>query len=158
MTGLDDSKFIEAEVFEVPREAHLTSETPHVSAAPEAVLSHTPGAGRHAKPGENLIQEHNQTKASDAPAAATHGPVAVYTPSPIIPSYLQEKELKASVVIEFLVSSLGAVTPRLLASSGNEELDAIALTTAGQWQFRPAEEDHKPLDSKVRLRIVFEVR
>jgi TonB family protein len=60
-------------------------------------------------------------------------------------------------VIEFLITASGGVTPRLLRSSGNDELDAIALTTVKKWQFRPAEQDHKAIDSKIRLRIVFEV-
>jgi TonB family protein len=53
---------------------------------------------------------------------------------------------------------MGVVTPRLLSSSGNEELDVIALNTSRQWQFRPAESDHVAIDSKVRLRILFEVK
>ena len=87
----------------------------------------------------------------------THGPVAFYTPAPVIPAYLRNQNLKTSVVIEFLITAQGVVAPRLLDSSGNDELDAIALRTAAQWQFKPAAKDNVPVDSKTRLRILFEV-
>lgn len=76
----------------------------------------------------------------------------------MIPAYLQNQELKTSVVIDFFINSQGGVTPRLVGSSGNEELDAIAIEAVKKWQFRPAENDHHAIDSKVRLRIVFEVK
>jgi TonB family protein len=159
-TGLDESKFIEAQMFELPKEAaHLSQEKPVSAARPESVISKVAGAGRKAKPGEKTLEDQNQATQGNTPVAApTHGPIAVYTPSPAIPTYLQNQNLNTSVVIEFLVSSQASVSPRLLSSSGNEELDAIALTTAKLWQFRPAERDHKPIDSKVRLRILFEVK
>ena len=158
-TGLDTDKFIEAQVFQPPPEAHLMEEkkiaipSPH----PEATLSKVPNQGKKSKSEENKVQEENQTD-SGTSLAPTHGPVAVFSPPPTIPSYLREKELNASVVIDFFVTAQGTVTPRLVGSSGNEELDAIALGAVKKWQFRSAEQDHKPVDSKVRLRIVFEVK
>ena len=158
-TGLDPSKFIEAEVFQAPSEAHLTEEK-HVAVPAshhEAVLSKTPGQGKLAKPGENKSSEENLTQAGPK-LTSSHGPVAIFAPPPVIPGYLQNQELKASAVIDFFVTAQGAVTPRLVGSTGNEELDALALAAVKKWQFRPAEKDHRPVDSKVRLRIVFEVQ
>ncbi len=156
-TGLDASKFIEAEVFKMPREEVLRSEKPvSIPARHEAVLSKKAGQGRKAKPSEKKLVEENQTKAGP-PLAPTHGPIAVYAPVPAIPAYLRNENLKTSVVIEFFVTAQGNVIPRLLSSSGNEELDAIAIATVKKWQFRPAEANHKSIDSKVRLRIVFQV-
>jgi TonB family protein len=159
-TGLDSSKFIEAQVFEMPEKAQLTSKGASVKIAPEAELSKVVGQGKKAKPGEGKLQEENVTHPSPpaTPAAATHGPVAVFTPAPVLPSYLQDQDRSTAVVIEFFVTAQGGVIPKLLRSSGNEELDAIALQTANRWQFRPAEQDHKAIDAKVRLRIVFEAR
>jgi len=158
--GLDESRFVEAQVLTIPKQSHLVSETPQVpSAHHEAEISKQVGQGRKAKADEKPLTDSNQTKTeAGEPLPPSHGPVAFYTPSPVIPSYLQTQELNASVVIEFLVTGLGVVTPRLLASSGNEELDAIALNTARQWQFRPAENNHVAMDAKVRLRILFEVK
>ena len=160
-TGLDTEKFIEAQVFEAPPEqAHLVEEKKIAAPKPvthEATLSKKPNQGREAKPGENAMPEKNVTQAGPPPLA-THGPVAVFAPAPTIPEYLKDQEIKSTAVIDFYVTAQGGVNPRLVGSTGNEELDALALATAKKWQFRPAEQDHKPIDSKVRLRIVFEVK
>lgn len=153
-----DSNFIEAQIFEVPVESHLVEPSkPLTRAKPEVALSKAVAKGRSALPSEAQTDEQNQT-AGGSTLAASHGPVAIFSPSPVIPSYLQDKDLHASVVIDFLVSAQGQTTARLVGSSGNEELDAIALTTAKKWQFKPGEKDHQAIDSKVRLRIVFEVK
>ena len=88
----------------------------------------------------------------------THGPVALYSPQPVIPAYLRDQNLKTNVVIEFLVTAQGQVTCRLLESSGSDELDALSLETAEKWRFKPAAQDNVPIDSKTRLRITFEVQ
>ena len=154
----DISNFIEAQIFELPPEAHLIDQIkPLAPVKHEVAISKKVNQGRETKPDENKIQDENQTE-SGAKLAPTHGPVAVFSPSPHIPSYLQDKELHVSVVIDFFVSALGSTMPRLVGSSGNEELDAIALEAANKWRFRAAEKDHHPTDSKVRLRIVFDVQ
>jgi TonB family protein len=160
-SGLDQDKFLEATMMQLPEDAHLEEEKP-IEKAPapkEIAISKKPDQGRKAKPNENPVEEKNQTQASNnVSLGPTHGPVAVFAPPPVIPSYLQNQELKASVVIDFFITGQGAVMPKLVGSSGNDELDAIAINTAKKWQFRAAEKDHKPVDSKVRLRIVFQVQ
>jgi TonB family protein len=159
--GLDQDKFLEATMMQLPEEAHLQEEKPieKVPAPKEIALSKKPDQGRKAKPNENPLEDKNQTQSSDnVSLGPTHGPVAVFAPPPAIPSYLQNQDLKASVVIDFFITSQGSVIPKLVGSSGNDELDAIAINTAKKWQFRAAEKDHKPIDSKVRLRIVFQVQ
>jgi TonB family protein len=158
-TGQDDSRFVEAQMFEVPAEAHLVEEK-KVVAAPvhhDMDLSRSPDKGRSVKDHPAHLEEENQT-VTGPKISANHGPVAMYAPPPVIPAYLKNQELKTSVVIDFYVNTLGIAAPRLVNSSGNEELDAIAIDTAKKWQFRPGEKDGKPIESKVRLRIVFEVK
>jgi TonB family protein len=160
--GLDPSQFIEAQMVELPQVAQLTSEVPVREGRQEAVISKAIDQGRKASEDEKKHLEssdRNVTKASpgEAVLGPTHGPVAVFAPAPVLPDYLKNQDLNTTVLIEFLVTGQGVVTPRLIASSDNEELDALAISTAKRWQFRPAEQDHKPVDSKVRLRIVFEV-
>jgi len=146
---------IEAQVLSMPEQAHLVSQDATAS-LPEEVLSKKAGMGKKAKAGQKPVQDQNQAQSGPA-LGATHGAVALYAPAPVIPPYLRDQQLKASVVIEFLVDAQGAAEPRLLSSSGNEELDAIALDTVKRWRFAPAEQDHHPLGSKTRLRILFEV-
>ena len=157
--GLDTTQYLEAQVFTAPPEpAHLVEEKKVAVPTPkEAAISKRVDQGRKAKPDEPPPPDRNVTE-SGPPPLPTHGPIAVSMPTPQIPEYLKSQELKASAVIDFYVSAIGGVDPRLVGSTGNEELDALALATARKWQFRPAEKDHKPVDSKVRLRIVFEVK
>jgi len=157
--GLDQDKFLEATMMQLPEDAHLQEAKPIEKAPKEVAISKKPDAGRKAKPNESAIDDKNKTQSSDnISLGPTHGPVAVFAPPPVIPSYLQNQELKANVVIDFFITSQGSVMPKLVGSSGNDELDAIAVNTAKKWQFRAAEKDHKPVDSKVRLRIVFQVQ
>jgi TonB family protein len=154
-TGLDPSKFLEAEVYQIPKEAQLTEEKKIISPqAKEIALSKRPLEGK--KTPQPHLEEKNQTTSGSA-MAANHGPIAIVAPIPVIPGYLQDKDINSSVVIEFLVNNQGQAVPRLIGSSGNEELDAIALGTVKKWQFRPAEANHKPIDAKIRLRINFSV-
>lgn len=162
--GLDPTSFIEAEMVTIPEVAELVSAAPTETVAPEAVISKVVNKGRKATPADKISitkSDQNVTKASpgvDASLGPSHGPVAVYAPSPIIPPYLTNQNLNRTVVIEFFITANAGVIPRLIVSSDNEELDAIAVSTAKKWQFHPAEQEHKPVDSKVRLRIVFEVK
>jgi TonB family protein len=157
--GLDQDKFLEATMMQLPGDAHLQEAKPIEKAPKEVAISKKPEQGRKAKPNESPVEEKNQTQGgNNISLGPTHGPVAVFAPPPVIPSYLQNQELKANVVIDFFITSQGSVMPKLVGSSGNEELDAIAINTAKKWQFRAAENDHKPIDSKVRLRIVFQVQ
>ena len=161
--GLDPNAFLEAQMVQLPAEAKLISEAPTKSIArPEVAISKKPNAGKKATEADKKklqsAQQNVTQSASDGPALGpTHGPVAVYTPQPVIPPYLTAHDWNKTVVIEFFITAQGAVMPRLIVSSEDEELDALAIATAKKWQFRPAEQDHKPIDSKVRLRIVFEV-
>ena len=158
---IEPSHFIEAQMMTLPPEKHLVEAKPIKVPAPhEAVLSKVPNQGRKAKPEDQHLARENVTHSSsegEGDIGPTHGPVAMYNPAPVIPPYLRSTDLSRTVVIEFLISALGTVTPRLVASSGSEELDAIAIDTVKKWQFRPAEQGHKAVESKVKLRIVFDV-
>lgn len=156
--GQDENRFIEAQIYQAPQERpHLVEEKKTASppAQKEAAISVKPGSGK-ANPSPTPFDAENKTE-SGPKSMPNHGPVVVFSPAPVIPSYLQDKNLKTTVIIDFYISAQGVTTPRLVGSSGNEELDAIALGAAKRWQFRPAEKDHKAIDSKTRLRINFEV-
>lgn len=152
----DSANYVEAQIVQLPANAHLTGTTA-VKDDEEIVFSRKQS---HKKKTEKKEQpkapEQNQVEAGPQ-LGPTHGPVALYAPEPVIPVYLRNQNLKANVVIEFLITAQGAVTPRLLDTSGNDELDAIAIKTASKWQFKPAAQDNVPVDSKTRLRITFEV-
>ena len=101
--------------------------------------------------------EANQT-GSEAVGISSHGPIVAYGPAPVIPEFLRSEALKASVLLEFTVDEQGRSTPHLIASSGNDELDALALRATREWRFSPAMRDNQPVAAQVRLRLKFEVK
>lgn len=158
-TELDTTHFVEAQIFEVPVESHLTEVKKiarPVKPKVEVALSKTPNQGKVSPRSQKTVEEENQTE-SGTKSAPTHGPIAVFAPPPVIPSYLQNREFKTAVAIDFYVNAKGGVTTRLVGPSGNDELDAIALEAVKKWIFRPAENEHQAIDSKIRLRILFVV-
>ena len=149
----------ETRIVQLPDSSHLTGAA---AVQDEAEVYFNPRR-KHPKPKKTEPKGkkapapvQNQVKAGPS-LGPTHGPVALYAPAPVIPAYLRNQNLKTNVVIEFLISAQGQATPRLLESSGSDELDAIALDTVKKWRFKPAAKDNRPVDSKTRLRIVFEV-
>jgi TonB family protein len=157
-TNQDESRFVEAQVFEMPPEAHLVDQKkdPPVVKKSEPTLSRRPNQGKDGN-GPAPLENENQTE-NGPPIAQSHGPVAIFAPLPVIPHYLQDKDINTHVIIDFFVNTQGTATPHLISSSGNEELDAIALEAVHQWEFRPGEKEGKSIESKVRLRIDFEVK
>lgn len=101
-----------------------------------------------------------------APAvpAKPHVPVVVdasptFSPSPVIPDDLRVDALDSTVVVQFMVSSDGSPSEvKVTTSSGNEELDSLALEAAKKWRFKPATRDGQPIESRVILHIEFEVQ
>jgi TonB family protein len=152
----DSANYLEAQIIQLPAHAHLTG-AEAVKDEDEVVFSRKQSRKKKIEKKEPpKAPEQNQVN-QGPDLGPTHGPVALYAPAPVIPVYLRDRNLKTSVVIEFLITAQGMVTPRLLDSSGSEELDAVALGTVKKWQFKPAAKDNVPIDSKTRLRIIFEV-
>ena len=152
----DSANYVEAQIVQLPPNAHLAG-AEAVKDEDEVVFSRKESRKKKVEKKEPpKVPQQNQVDSGPA-LGPTHGPVAFYAPAPVIPNYLRDQNLKTSVVIEFLITAQAAVTPRLLESCGNDELDAIALKTASKWLFKPAAQDNVPVDSKTRLRILFEV-
>ena len=146
----------EVELVTLPEEPYLVSANAPKESAPEETLSDKKVS---AKPSNHALSQPSSNQIQNGkPLSATHGPVLIESPAPVIPDYLKSQDLNAKVVIEFSVFSNGNINPKLLISSGNEELDQIALATAKKWKFYPAEKEHQAIDAKVRLRILFEVK
>ena len=135
----------------------------HASSIGSAVHSHTPPL--YPNPSQPSAVSVPGSGSSGPPAlgssiagdAASHGPIATYSPAPVIPGYLRDTSFKTSVLISFFITAQGSVTPKLLSSSNNDELDQLALNTVRRWTFAPARHNHIPIDSNIRLSIVFEV-
>ena len=84
--------------------------------------------------------------------------VALSQPQPAIPDELRSEALDKTFVAEFTVGADGApLEIKVAQSTGNRDLDRIALETARRWRFKPATRDGQPIQSRIRLHIEFQV-
>ncbi len=79
------------------------------------------------------------------------------SPHPEIPPELHENCFKSCCIAKFLISPAGKTSVQILSSSGNEQLDEIALKTLKQWKFRPATLNGEPVESTKKIKIEFEI-
>lgn len=82
---------------------------------------------------------------------------AVSAPQPIIPSELYEEGMKCSCVARFTILDSGKTRVKIVSSSGNHEVDCIALRTLQRWIFKPAMLNGKPVESNRKVKIHFEI-
>lgn len=102
-----------------------------------------------------------------APTPAPHVPVfteaepavpADQQPKPEIPDDLRQDAIDKTFVAEVTVGTDGLPTEiKTAQSTGNDELDRLALDTARRWKFKPGTRDGEPVESTVRLHIEFQV-
>jgi protein TonB len=84
---------------------------------------------------------------------------ATYNPSPTIPDDLRSEAMDTTVTAQFMVGTDGVpARVKIVKSSGNDQLDRLALDTARKWRFKPATRDGQPIESRVVLHIEFEVQ
>jgi len=101
-----------------------------------------------------------------APEAAPKPHVAVvtevaatYSPEPTIPDDLRDGDLDAKVTVQVMVNPEGLPNDvKVSQSSGNGELDSLAVDAAKKWRFKPATKDGTPIASRVNLHIEFQVQ
>lgn len=138
-----------------PKPTPPPTEPPHIEKAKPTEIARAP----EPKP--------EPVKPMPAPAPKPHLPVfteaepAVPTdqePKPEIPDDLRQEALDKTFTAEVTVSPDGTPTEvKVSQSTGNDELDRIALETAKKWKFKPGTRDGEPVESVVRLHIEFQV-
>jgi protein TonB len=92
-----------------------------------------------------------------APAPTPVDPQVVYDPRPTIPNDLLGSDLDTNFWALFTIHTDGTADVKMLQSTGNEELDQIAIQCAKEWKFKPATLDGKPVESYERLDVQFQV-
>ena len=102
-------------------------------------------------------------KPTVATAPPVHVPVIVVAavvsePKPVIPDDYSSGTTPSAFRALFKVHPDGSATVSKLASSGDPQLDALAMDAAKKWTFKPATEDGKPVESYLRLTIDFELQ
>ncbi len=125
------------------------------------------GGGSAAPATKPATQPETETKTAVTtpnPTPKPHVPVitevaTTYSPQPDIPDDLRDVDLDTKVTVQVMVSPDGAPEDvKISQSSGNQELDSIALDTAKKWRFKAATKDGVGIESRVNLHIEFQVQ
>ncbi len=86
------------------------------------------------------------------------GASAISSPQPSIPDDLRSDAFDKDFKAELVVSPEGVPTQiKITKSTGNGQLDRIAVETAKQWRFKPATRDGQPAEDRIILHIEFQV-
>lgn len=96
-------------------------------------------------------------KIGTAEQAKYEDALAVDCPQPEIPNSLHEDGYKSSCLARFCINCEGKHDVSIIASSGCDEVDEIALQTLRRWKFKPAMLNGKPVQSVRKIRVEFEV-
>lgn len=78
-------------------------------------------------------------------------------PHPEIPAEMHDQCFKSCCIARFIINPDGKTAVKLVSSTGNEDLDDLALKTLKQWKFRPATLNGAPVSSTRRVKIEFAV-
>ncbi len=126
--------------------------TPPVTPAPSSAPVPSPGIVPPAAAPSPVVAA---PPAPHVPVVAAAVPIS--QPRPEIPDELRDSDLNATFEGLFTVRPDGTAAVKLVTSSGNPTLDSLALNAARRWTFRPATRDGQPVESYLRLEIVFNV-
>jgi len=83
---------------------------------------------------------------------------AISTVEPTIPDSLLSQDFKKSVRVRVHIAPDGTFTVELRSSSGNPEVDKLALDALKRWKWRPKLLDGEPQADVQTFRFEFEVR
>ena len=151
----DPKSYIEAQIYEMPETPRLTeTHKAPLPPAPKAEVSLNPNAAQKSPTSQtNAIFDQKNETVEGPPIPLNHDPIPIYQPTPVLPSYLEYQDAAQTIVVLFEVSADASFHPRLVGSSGNEEIDASILEQLKRWRFKPAVRDGKPIDSRIRLQV-----
>ena len=89
------------------------------------------------------------------PVAVLIAPQVVSQPKPVLPDDLSYDDIHGSFRALFTIHADGSTDVKMIASTGNNQLDQIALDAARQWRFHPATLNGKPVLGYTRLEVEF---
>jgi protein TonB len=75
---------------------------------------------------------------------------------PVYPPELRDRNVVGGAIFEIVVDAEGKLASMRTMRASNPEFEAAAVESVKKWEFAPAEKDGKPVESRVRLAIVFE--
>lgn len=82
-------------------------------------------------------------------------PEPLLQPAPLFPIAMRREALTATVTIEFVVDSTGAVQGAFVLNTTNTGFDAAALAGVSKWKFRPGIKQGRKVNTRMRVPIMF---
>lgn len=82
-------------------------------------------------------------------------PEPILQPAPMFPMAMRREALTATVTIEFVVDTQGAVHGAYVLNSTNTGFDAAALAGVSKWKFRPGIKQGRKVNTRMRVPIMF---
>lgn len=92
------------------------------------------------------------------PKGATRDAEATRQAQPDIPDELRQEQFKSYVRARVVVHADGSFDASLRGSSGNSQIDDLALSALKRWKWKPALKDGEPFESTQYFRFDFEVQ
>ncbi len=132
----------------------LPSATPPPPAAPPTPTTPAPPLPV-TPPTPAPVPPHPAPAPAPPPAPVVVAAEPLSQPRPTLPDDISVDDIHSPFEALFAIGKDGTATAKMLASTGDTRLDALALDAARRWTFRPATVDGKPVDSFRRLRIEF---
>ncbi|MHB8420456.1 MAG: energy transducer TonB [Myxococcales bacterium] len=91
------------------------------------------------------------------PPPVSRPPEVVEHPTPELSQELRAQDFQGQALILFVVDGAGRAQPHLLQSTGNAQIDALALDAARHWTFRPALDKGKPVAAQLQVEMQISV-
>jgi protein TonB len=82
-------------------------------------------------------------------------PEAVVQVAPVFPFVLKRDLIEGRVVVEFVVDTEGRVLGAVAVESSHPGFEEAAVTGVGRWKFRPGQRNGRPVNTRMRVPIVF---
>ena len=82
-------------------------------------------------------------------------PEAVVQVAPVFPFVLKRDSIEGRVMVEFVVDSEGRVLGAMAVESSHPGFEEAAVTGVGRWKFRPGQRNGRPVNTRMRVPIVF---
>jgi len=82
-------------------------------------------------------------------------PEPVVQVAPVFPFNLKRDAIEGRVVVEFVVDAEGRVVGAMTVESTHPGFEEAAVTGVGRWKFRPGQKNGRPVNTRMRVPILF---
>jgi len=82
-------------------------------------------------------------------------PEPILQPAPLFPVSMRRESLTATVTVEFVVDTQGAVIGAMVFNSTNGGFDSAAVAGVSKWKFRAGIKDGRKVNTRMRVPILF---